>query len=295
MQHTVSYQEMKHRFKPLDLLLFRGTDFISNTVSIVSRLTTGNGDFSHVGLLVNKELLPTVDCLVEGKWYVWESTFTAVGSFLENFSDGIPTVTTGKGKLGVQIRDIELVVKNYTASGGKIAWAALKNNPWTNRSHRKVAKEVSAIHKIVGNRTYEIGCFNLAAAAFPCLRKPRDMFNSLMNDEEEIYVSWDPILTPGEQKKIDDLYKRESIPQVTSLEELEDIPIRDNLGARIALEINNQNISGWLFCSELVALVYQQLGLIDPKLDPQNAIPVDFLGCDIDGIPRLVDAPIYLH
>ena len=47
------------------------------------------------------------------------------------------------------------------------------------------------------------------------------------------------------------------------------------------------------FCSELVARVYQKLGIIDQNLDPEDVTPVDFLGYDQDGIPKLVKDPVY--
>jgi hypothetical protein len=43
-----------------------------------------------------------------------------------------------------------------------------------------------------------------------------------------------------------------------------------------------------LFCSQFVAIVYQTLGIIDPKINPQNFVPVDFLGCDEDGQTNII-------
>lgn len=285
-----TYSILKSSFKPLDLLLFRGTDFISNSVCIVSRITTGDGDFSHAGLLVNSELLPTVECLVPGKFYVWESTFSATDGILYHFTDGVPNIETGKGRLGVQIRDLEQVVKHYTAIGGKVAWAPLIKNPWDTVNHNNLAKEVSSIHRIVGNRTYDFNCCSLLASAFPCLRTPRDVFNRIISGSQEVHVSWDPLLTQKEQDKIDKIYTDHAGHQDTG----SDFPAPQTIGAKIALAVNNNNISGWMFCSELVAVIYQQLGIIEEKFDPQNVIPVDFLGCDADGLPQIVHRPTYI-
>ena len=39
---------------------------------------------------------------------------------------------------------------------------------------------------------------------------------------------------------------------------------------------------GAIFCSELVTLVYQELGLISFKVDSENALPMDYFGNDED-------------
>ena len=48
----------------------------------------------------------------------------------------------------------------------------------------------------------------------------------------------------------------------------------------------------WLFCSELVATVYRDLEIINPKLLPKNVVPMDFLGYDQDGMRKCVKRPI---
>ena len=49
-----------------------------------------------------------------------------------------------------------------------------------------------------------------------------------------------------------------------------------------------------VFCSEMVALAYQALGIIGPNVDTSHVIPLDFLGNDEDGLPRLVGEPVVL-
>ena len=43
-----------------------------------------------------------------------------------------------------------------------------------------------------------------------------------------------------------------------------------------------------LFCSQFVAIVYKELGLIDRKMNVKNFVPVDFLGVDEDGQKNIV-------
>lgn len=50
----------------------------------------------------------------------------------------------------------------------------------------------------------------------------------------------------------------------------------------------------WLFCSELVANVFQTLMLIPPDVNPKNVIPMDFLGFDGDTsgrVPLIIEEP----
>ena len=43
-----------------------------------------------------------------------------------------------------------------------------------------------------------------------------------------------------------------------------------------------------LFCSQFVAIVYKELGLIDRNINVKNFVPVDFLGFDTDGQKNIV-------
>lgn len=52
----------------------------------------------------------------------------------------------------------------------------------------------------------------------------------------------------------------------------------------------------WLFCSELVALVYSKMGIFPGTVNPKNVVPVDFLpGIDQDKeVPCVVQNPLYV-
>jgi hypothetical protein len=52
----------------------------------------------------------------------------------------------------------------------------------------------------------------------------------------------------------------------------------------------------WLFCSEHVATVYQDMGIFPPTVIPENVVPMDLVGYDNDteaqgGIPLVVSLP----
>lgn len=55
------------------------------------------------------------------------------------------------------------------------------------------------------------------------------------------------------------------------------------------------NTNNWLFCSELVATVYKNIGLFPSTLNVSNVIPTDFLGTDTDyEVPVVIEEPIYI-
>lgn len=249
-----TYSDVVQQFTPLDLILFRGSDYISDAISILEQKVLGDGDFSHDAILVNSDLLPTVPQLIPGRWYIWESTMSATSGILSDFTDGQPNVETNTGKFGVQIRDFEQVVTAYTQGGGKVAWAKLLNNPWLGSNRPNLVQTICNVNTIYGTRTYDANCFDLFGVIFPCMRKPRDVFDSILYDGHLILTT---------------LHVESSDP-------------------------NNPGMVGWQFCSELVARVYQASGLINPKLDPRNFAPVNYLGVNPTLIPCLVATPIYM-
>lgn len=259
------YSEIQNKFTPLDLLFFRGTEILSNTISVLEAKMNGNGDFSHVGVLINSELIPTVPQLKPGRWYVWESTISSTSVLIENLTDGAVNVENGRGTIGVQIRDLEEVIGYYTKDGGKVAWGQLLNNPWTQtqdfpKQREDLIKRVCVVHKLVGTRTYDFNILALLASIFPCLRKPRDVFNEIMINGYSLLVSWK---LPSNDVKAD----------------------------------TSPTPAGWLFCSELVAIIYQRVGVLAADVNPQNVVPIDFLGYDQDGksgISKITQDPVYL-
>lgn len=80
-------------------------------------------------------------------------------------------------------------------------------------------------------------------------------------------------------------------------------PLRDASHELLEKYIGTSDKNAWLFCSEFVCLLYQQIGVItdetDGKIDgkmpnPENVLPADLLGfdTDIDGINKpIVETP----
>jgi len=113
----IKYDQIKSQFKPLDLILFRGDDFVSNTISELEDIFLGNGNWSHCGLVLTTDIIPIKNGK-PGVLYIWESTF-----------DEVADVELDEQLLGVQVRELKKVVKNYDMSKKtSIAWCKLKNN-----------------------------------------------------------------------------------------------------------------------------------------------------------------------
>src|SRR4029434_11276944 len=75
--------------QPLDIILFRGTDWVSHAICFLEGKMFGHGDFSHAGVVVTREALD-LPFLEPDKVYVWESTLSAPAGFLAHFTDKVP-------------------------------------------------------------------------------------------------------------------------------------------------------------------------------------------------------------
>jgi hypothetical protein len=150
-----AFQDIKHKIQPLDLLVFRGKDFVSSTIRVVQKKFLGSGDWSHVGLVVTTDLLPIKNGK-PGKLYVWESTMSG------RLTDGVYDTESGKAKFGVQIRDLEELL----AASCEIGWCRLRVNPW---KEKKLM--VQEFYKKHGKATYEYNIFPLFKTIFSCMSK----------------------------------------------------------------------------------------------------------------------------
>jgi hypothetical protein len=230
-EHGIKYKDIKHKIKPLDLLVFHGPEVISTSIMYLQKLKLDNGDWSHVGMVVNTDILPNIPNGKKDRLYILES---ALGG---DINDGVPD-TNGETKLGVQIRDLEDVIKNYyKLPNTLVGWCKLKNNPCDQKPDESLEEyeerflqlrsDFIDIYDEYGTKFFDVNPLNLFASLFPKLRCFRFLLNNTLGIGKD-----------------------------------------------------------WLFCSELVGLIYGELGIIDlDELDPQDIVPVDFTsGKDEDGL-----------
>jgi len=196
-----------------DLVLFRGGDGVSHFIQKLSKARLGNGDFSHVGMIITSKTL-RYRGLEDNKLYIFESTMSG------NLSDGVNNIN-GQSYLGSQIRDFAEVLKAYDAPDNTaIAVRRLVNNPLDTMLIEEVRERMSFIFGEWNHRPYEIILSQLFYAMIPPLR----------------------------------VFRRE--------------------------ELENK----FVFCSELVARIYKEFGILPANCNPSDVVPVDFATQDEDNI-----------
>lgn len=262
----VEFIDIKDQIRPFDLLAFRGTDLISHLVLALEEEKTGCNGFSHVGMVVTKEILDSfvsdngeIIYLEPGKIYVYESTITY--NIPGTPADGIPDITSGKTAIGVQLRDFEEVMANYLKdSKAAIGWCKVKDNPYDNyeneseeslEARRKIISErFTKLFESYRGRNYETDVLGLVGSLFPGSRKIRNLRDKVVSS-----------ICEGLEK----------------------------------IGLFNNGAPDWQFCSEFVANIYIEFDILPENIDARNVLPVDFFGSDQDGMPVVVEPPIFLN
>ena len=246
-----TYEEIKGSIRSFDLLGFRGGDLISDIITTVESHEMGVSNFSHVGIVVKSDILPSYNLngieqqLSADNIYVFESTFSYAIPYV---TDGVPDVCTDKGMLGVQLRNLDQVIPRYIINDKtKVAWCKLIDNPLDRMDISVIQEQFKTLFESYHGRMYELSAVTLFGSLFPGARKLRKIRNTIMD-------------------------------KVWSF-----------LGFKSASPADYQ------FCSELVGNIYSTFGVIDPKFNPQDIVPVDFLGSDLEGMGKLVEEPVYLR
>jgi hypothetical protein len=161
--------------KPLDCIFFRGTELVSTSIVLMEQLTMGRGEWSHVGIVINKETMPSLnvkdDCL-----YVWESTMSSKYSIVTG--DNTVDAESNEAVFGVQIRKLESVVTNSLKLGVKVGWGKLICNPIDRKENETdilFNQRIEMLHTILDDvhtanyhRPYTKNVFRLLAAMFTC-------------------------------------------------------------------------------------------------------------------------------
>lgn len=252
-----TWESVKRQIKPLDFIGFHGRG-ISKVIKVFEKLIEGNGDITHCGIVVTRKLFPKLKQLRKGRLYVLEATMSKYVGPLNK--DDTPDVVSGKGKFGVQIRDLELLVKAYTSSGSFVGWAGLSGDPWDDKKKRaKFVKDFRNLPHVIG-KSYELNFYELAGSIF-FPKRAREIKKGLKKMIKQIDVDIDGV---------------------------HQIPALRNFG------LSNYKTTQWFFCSELTAFIYLALGLISDDVDPTNIVPVNFLGHGADGLINLLKPMVIL-
>lgn len=165
----VPYAEIRDNMKSGDVLLFRGSGLVSDAIAEVEEHYDGCGAFSHAGMVIRAKDLPAW-CRVRRQddaecMYVLESTASGT------WTDGVPSILDNKAHIGVQLRNLDLVVEAYDANPvTRLAWLPLRGEC---RAHITDKKLGDAVERYLGV-AYDASCIDLFAAAMPCMRCVRD-------------------------------------------------------------------------------------------------------------------------
>jgi hypothetical protein len=255
-----TYAEVRDRMKTFDLLLFKGSNFVSDIiVKVEGHEDHVDAKWSHSGLCIQgKHLLPFVrdseiPWLRAEKLYVLESTMSGP------LSDGVYDVE-GRSHLAVQLRDLDQVVQATLASSSSLAWCALKPSLRKNFFSAEEEKEEKLFRTSVRREYdkylglgYDASAVDLAAAADSSvhfgkfLRWLRDSWAFQCCRNIFGYL-W------GFERVVDGA----------------DLP-RDN------------EPSHWMFCSELVCNVYRDIGIVPTTVVPGDVMPQDFIPDVVNG------------
>lgn len=252
------YDYLKNFIKPLDLIAFRGGDVISDLITVLEKFEVGVSDFSHVGLVVTSDIL---------EYYEHEDK----------------TFTLEKDKIYVLESTFSYDIGDIVEGGG---FDVIKQKGYFGVQLRDLEE---VVQKYISSNKTKIAWCQLTDNPFdevdarPLVRK---MFTKLFKKYYEVKYDLDVIdLTAS------------IFPCLRDLREVKDVVEKKlcKLFNHFHEFDTKQCPSGWQFCSELVANIYQGLGIIDKKIDTRNVLPVDYFGSDQDGVPKLVDEPIYFE
>lgn len=225
------YNDVKDKIKPLDLLVFRGNDFISDLISVFEKRgnkASSGGNFTHAGMVVTRDILDEPS-MKPDKLYILESVISG------KLGSGVKDIH-GKSFLGVQIRDLEQLIEAYDKPDNTaIAWCPLNNNPILN-NHDDIKRQFTEVFNEINGLMWDANCWSLCSALFPCCRPYRSFVEKTIHTEN------------------------------------------------------------WLFCSEMVALVYKRLNILPEYVNPKDVIPADLVYPheDTDQMPKIIQDIVYI-
>lgn len=236
MEQEIS--EFIDRARPLDLVFIAGDTLFSTLILEGSAYLRGNGEFSHCGIIVNRDLCPRIKT---------ESDDLLLMEVTVSTADHTKSIETGQSSIGGQVRSLRDVLMEYSEKGMRIALGRLKNNPY-----------ISGVNDGVDGAD---GC---DVRSVLC-----DVYNDYICDDKSVYE-------PNILALLGTV-----IPGVRML--------RDEVD-RLFSDVREK--CPWLFCSELICIIYCNLGLLPNDIDKQAYLPVDFIIPDSQ-VYGLIEMPLF--
>jgi len=178
--NTIPFNDFKFQIQDLDIIFFKGAELVSDAIAEAEKVTQGNGDWSHVGLVISKRNLPNIEVTdtgdTEDTKYVWESTMSSTYKIITK--DSNVDVEGDKGVFGVQLRRLDDVVISELSLGSKVGWGKLIDNPLSRKEENlidyinriaQVRVTLCALHTNYFHRSYPLRIWQMLKALFCCL------------------------------------------------------------------------------------------------------------------------------
>jgi len=164
------------QIRPFDVIMYKGSSVFSGLISLVEKIFIGNGEWTHIGLVVTTELLPGMSNVHKGKLYVYESLLS---------HDDNPDIESGNPNFGVQIRDLAKSVKLSNADPEqRVAWCKLLNNPLDKKDTETddeykdrintMKTKLADFYNKNKSTSYDYNPLSLIKIVFPCFWNPVD-------------------------------------------------------------------------------------------------------------------------
>lgn len=177
---------------PLDLIVFRGGDFISDTISGLQKIKTGSGEISHVEMAITRRWCPYIGPMVTDGPDT-DDTLLSWGSIMSGpLSDGVYNGETGGTTFGVQIRRLRDIIIEYMRNPrANIGLCKLNLNPIFIRNDetldeyklrtRLLKHNLCLSYDEFSGCTYDANFISLLAALFPSLRPLRNVTSGVLD------------------------------------------------------------------------------------------------------------------
>lgn len=182
--------EFLAKVAPLDLLVFKGSDLVSDTISGLESYMIGTGAVTHVGVAMTRDLMPFVDDFDtsnndgsgDKELLIWESILSGP------LSDGVYNEENGKTTFGVQFRNLREVVSaniDKSKTSDTVGVCKLKDNPTVRKSGEskhhyaarigRLKRKLKRVYKRYNGTQFNFNFLDLLATVFPKLRPIRDI------------------------------------------------------------------------------------------------------------------------
>lgn len=252
-----TWDECKYQIEPFDIILFSGNGCISDTIRFFEYEKLSDGLISHVGVVVNKKVLPFVEKLEDNKLYIWESIPLMR---IRNMNiNPIPDIN-GNVRCGVQIRELEKVIQCSNLNNEFVYIGKLKINPWTYQPYENYGeiKEINQLPK-------ELMLFLILTL--------EDRKSIIQNNMETVMKEY------GERYY--DLNPADLLSTVYSIFKpfryIKDTISYYTYKYFYGIEVYKNEIVGPLFCSEFVSIVYKSIKVLSDDVNPENITPIHFI------------------